>query len=204
MKAQFDILLLRAAIEAVMPAASDDDERPGLCSIQLSVPAAGEATTIATDGTWVAQYALPPTAVDEAGQVAISTWRASKLLALLEGEVGTCLVVTDGSLCRFEIERVGRLDCVPVEGFPALDKVWPTEAGERISKVGMSPRLLTKIGKAFHAKKGFGLCFEFYGEDKAILITAESLQEMKALLMPMRVEPVRREPIISKQQDMGF
>lgn len=186
MKAEFDMLELRAALEAVLPAVSTDEERPGLNSLCLDTTKGPRS--IGTDGHWIAEYTMPTETVkvEEPGRIAISLRSARKVLAMLDGDVGTALVVSDKSLVRFELERVGRVDCHPVDGFPPTDGVWPVGDGKSISRTGMSPKLLARIGKAFSCKKENGLHFVFFGPNAPILINSESLEQMRVALMPLR------------------
>lgn len=185
MKAEFEIPVLRSALEAVIPAASTDTERPSLNAVCLDVVSPTKVRCIATDGHWLAEYSFEAKSVDEPGLVVIELYRAKKLVQMLSDEMGTVLVVSDDSLCRFELERVGRLDCNVLTSFPVTDEVWPKGDGKSISRVGMSPRLLARIGKAFGAKEK-GLNFAFFGVNEPILVSSEAMAQMRAILMPLR------------------
>jgi DNA polymerase III sliding clamp (beta) subunit (PCNA family) len=184
MRAEIPITELRAALTSVVCAASSDRERPSMNSVcfDLDMPT---PKAMATDGTWFAERQFEAI-VDTAGRAAISSNRAKKLLAMLADEEGTVVIATDDTLVRFEIEKVGRLDCDPVEGFPPLDRVWPNGNGVRMSSIGMNPKLLAKIGKAFACKKGHGIHFDFHGENTAIVVKSESTPEMRVAIMPMK------------------
>jgi DNA polymerase III sliding clamp (beta) subunit (PCNA family) len=184
-KAEFECALLRAAIEAVLPAASTDEERPSLNAICIDVDER-RARAVACDGHWMAEYQFEAKEVAEPGRVAIGLDRVHKVLSMISGELGDTSVASDDSLVRFEIERVGRVDCSPVASFPVTDPLWPVGDGKRISRVGMSPRLLVRIGKAFGCKKTNGLSFVFFGDNAPILISSEARAEMRAILMPIR------------------
>jgi DNA polymerase III sliding clamp (beta) subunit (PCNA family) len=184
MRAQVPINELRVALTSVVCAASSDRERPSMNSVCLELEWP-QPKAMATDGVWCAERQFDA-AVDVPGRAAISSDRAKKLLAMLADEEGTIQVVTDDKLVRFEIEKVGRLDCEPVEGFPPLERVWPNGNGVRMSSVGMNPKLLAKIGKAFACKKGDGIHFDFHGENTAIVVKSESTPQMRAALMPIR------------------
>jgi DNA polymerase III sliding clamp (beta) subunit (PCNA family) len=185
MKCEFESLLLRAALEAVQPAASTDEERPSLNSICIDVEK-HKARAIATDGHWLAEYTFEAKTVDEPGRIIISLPRVDKLLPMISGEMGLTSVASDDSLVRFEVERVGRLDCQALSAFPETDKIWPVGDGKRISRLALSPKLLTRIGKAFGCKKEGGLNFVFFGDNAPILVNSESLVHMRAILMPLR------------------
>lgn len=185
MKAEFESALLRAALEAVLPAASTDEERPSLNAICLDVRQE-KTIAIACDGHWLAEFTFEAKSVDEPGRIAIPLDRIHKLLSMISGEFGAALLVSDDSLARWEIERVGHIDCVPIASYPDTAQMWPVGDGKRISRVGMSPRLLTRIGKAFGCKKTNGLSFVFFGDNAPILVNSEARAEMRAILMPLR------------------
>jgi DNA polymerase III sliding clamp (beta) subunit (PCNA family) len=184
-KAEFECALVRAAIEAVLPAASTDAERPSLNAICIDVTKE-KSIAVATDGFWLAEYTFEAIQVEEPGRISLSRDRVHKLISMVSGELGSAVVVTDDSLARWEVERVGRLDCTPIASFPDTNKMWPVGDGKRISRVGMSPRLLVRIGKAFGCKKTNGLSFVFFGDNAPILISSEARTEMRAILMPIR------------------
>lgn len=184
MKATYENAILRAALEAVIPAASTDPERPFLNAICIG---ADEKQTkfVATDGHWLAEYTANAKEVETAGRAVIDLSRAKKLVQMLAGEDGSVLIVSDDSLVRFEIEGVGRVDCNALSSFPPTDDVWPKGDGKSVSRVGMSPKLLAKIGKAFGARDK-GLNFLFFGVNQPILINSDAAEEMRAILMPLR------------------
>lgn len=183
MKVEFEIPVLRAALEAVIPAASTDEERPSLNVVCVE---AGEKTrAIATDGVWLAEYGFEAKEITEPGRVVIQLHRAKKLVSLISDEEGSVLLVSDESLVRFEIEKVGRLDCNPLSHFPSSDDLWPKGDGKSVTSVALNAVLLARIGKAFGAKDK-GLQFAFFGVNAPILVTQEAKVEMRALLMPLR------------------
>lgn len=184
MKAEFDTAVLRAALQAVIPASSTDADRPHMNAVCIDTTDS-KPRLVATDGHWLAEYAPEAKSVDEPGRVVIELYRAKKLVHLLADEIGTVLVVADDTMVRFEIEGVGRVDCRNMGTFPLTDSIWPVGDGKSVSRVGLSPKLLARVGKAFGATKE-GLNFVFFGPNQPILITAESTPELRALLMPLR------------------
>ncbi len=185
LNAEFAAPVLRDALASVILAASTDEERPSMNSVNFDVGPLGTRLT-ATDGHWLAEHTIEAVSVEESGHVAVPSERIKKLLAMLADETGSVHLVADQALVRFDCQKLGRLDSTPIDNFPPSEQVWPKGDGQRMSRIGMNPKLLAKVGKAFRCKDGHGIAFVFFGENHPILINSEALPDMRALLMPMK------------------
>jgi DNA polymerase III beta subunit, central domain len=184
MKATTNALILREAIEAVLPAMSKDTTRAGLNCVNLSFDSKVSRAT-ACDGHWMAAHEID-CSVQEPGNAGIDPTFLKKLLVALEGMTGDVAIVSSRDKIQFAIEGIGSLATKAIGQCPPYDQVWPKGEPAPQPFMGLNAVLLAKVAEAFkRGQRTTPLKFEFYGELEPVVVTATS-SRMKACVMPCR------------------